>query len=128
MMRAVFLAALATATAEPSPAPVADLAPATRAAVMAFVQDYKTNFADYETACKEVGATLHTALDAAGKFRHVLKTLTAHVSGTPNVGTKSGCPFYAGFFVHPDVSYRAKAPDSLEKKLLVSCGCAASVF
>jgi len=63
MMRAVFLAALATAAAEPSP----DLAPATRAAVMAFVQDYKTNFADYETACKEVGATLHTALDAAGE-------------------------------------------------------------
>jgi len=68
-MRAVFLAALATAAAElsaPAP-PAADLAPATRAAVMAFVQDYKTNFADYETACKEVGATLHTALDAAGK-------------------------------------------------------------
>jgi hypothetical protein len=69
MMRAVFLAALATSAAALSATvlPAADLPPATRAAVMAFVQDYNTNFADYETACKEVGATLHTALDAAGE-------------------------------------------------------------
>jgi len=40
------------------------------------------------------------------------------------VRTKSGCPLHVGFFVHPDVSYRAKAPGSLEKKLLVSSRCA----
>jgi len=37
-------------------------------------------------------------------------------------GTKPGRSLNVGFFVHPDVSYRAKAPASLEKKLLVSCG------